>query len=295
MTKQRNVLTQLSDELAAQSVAASRMTVAVRSSGRRLSGIVWQPDVVVTSEQSLATDGGCEVATADKPPMNATFVGGDPGTNVAVLRLDAALPFNPVPTADPRVGSIALVVAADSRGTANVRLALVSAVGPEWHSRAGGKIDRRIVLDASLPPTAEGGPVVAADGALLGMSTLGPRGQVLVIPSATIERIVPRLLKEGRIARGWLGIALHPVAVPENARATAGHESGMMVMSLADGGPAAKAGVKIGDILVTVGETPAAGHLAAVLDADSVGREIGLRVVRDGAIADLQATIAARP
>src|SRR5258708_37398859 len=78
------------------------------------------------------------------------------------------------------------------------------------------------------------------------MSTFGQRGQVIAIPTSTIERIVPLLLKDGRIARGWLGVALQAVAVPDALRESAGQSSGLMVMSVVEDGPAARAGIVAG-------------------------------------------------
>jgi S1-C subfamily serine protease len=132
--------------------------------------------------------------------------------------------------------------------------------------------------------------VLDAKGARLGMSTFGPRGRVLVIPAATVERVLPALLKDGRIARGWLGVGLQAVAVPDALQAEAGQASGAMVMSLVPGGPAAKAGVVAGDIVLTV---DGARKIASAL-AGSIGRTAELRLIRGGAVLSLQATIEAR-
>ena len=130
------------------------------------------------------------------------------------------------------------------------------------------------------------------------MSTFGPRGQVLVIPAATIKRVVPSLLKDGRIARGWLGTALRPVAVPEALSDAAGQSSGLMVMSLTDGGPAATAEIVAGDIILNVDgkSTRRMRNITARLEgADSIGRKVDLRFIRSGAVTSLQATITERP
>jgi S1-C subfamily serine protease len=215
---------------------------------------------------------------------------------VAVLRLAETLPFDRRATpAEPRVGSIALAVAIDPTAGTRVRLGIVGAVGPEWRSRAGGTIERRIVLDMRLAGAEEGGPVVDAEGALLGMSTLGPRGQVLVIPSATLERVVPQLLKDGRVPRAWLGVALQPIAVPDDLREAAGQRGGMMVMSIVEEGAAAKAGVLAGDILLALDGAPLGWRRGPALGSDSIGKDVELRLIRGGAIANLRATIAARP
>src|SRR5439155_26819368 len=129
---------------------------------------------------------------------------------------------------------------------ASARLGLVNLAGSEWHSSRGGLIDRRIVLDLRLAAREEGGPVFDAAGACLGMSTFGPRGQVIAIPTATIERVVPMLLKDGRVARGWLGVALQAVAVPDALRETAEPSTGLRVVSVVEDGPAAQAGIVAG-------------------------------------------------
>src|SRR5205823_7473235 len=107
------------------------------------------------------------------------------------------------------------------------RLGLVRALGPAWHSLAGGLIDRRIELDLRLSARDEGGPVLDAGGALLGMSTAGPRGRGMVIPTATIARVVEPLLATGRVQRGWLGVAMHPVALPSAIAAETGQDRGL--------------------------------------------------------------------
>jgi S1-C subfamily serine protease len=298
MTVSQNILAQLSGALAAQTAAAGRLIVAIRlASGRHLSAILWQPDVIVTSEQSLPQREDFEVVAAGGAVLKAQPAGRDPGTNVAALRLANSIPPVKITAAEAHTGALALAHGADGSGRVRARLGVVNSVGPEWHSRAGGRIDQRIVLDIQLSRAEEGGPVLDATGALLGMSTLGPPGQVLVIPTATIERVVPALLRDGHISRGWLGMALQPVAVPDALREMVGQRSGMMVMSIVEGGPAANAGVMAGDILLTIDGVPARriNKLGAHLDADRIGQGTELRLIRSGAVIALEAIIAARP
>ena len=296
MAKTGSLLAQLSSNLATRTLAASQAVVAISSAGRHSTGMLWAPDVVVTSEQSLSNRGDYEVRAGDTLGASATLAGRDPGTNVAVLRMAEPLSFEGrAASGAAHLGALALAVGADARGAPRVRLGIVSAVGREWHSRAGGTIEQRIVLDMTLDGAEEGGPVVDAEGALLGMSTLGSRGEALVIPSATLERVVPALLQDGRVPRGWLGIALQPIAVPDDLREAAGQGNGMMVMSVTDQGAGAKAGVLAGDILLALGGTPVGRRLAATLGADSIGKDVDLRLIRGGAITTLRATIAARP
>jgi S1-C subfamily serine protease len=132
---------------------------------------------------------------------------------------------------------------------------------------------------------------------LLGISTLGPHGRVLVIPTATVERVIDPLLANGRIARGWLGLALQPVAVPDSLRGAAGQESGLMVMSCVVDGPAATGGIVAGDILLQIAGVPVTRmrRLAEQLGPDSVGRALELKLIRAGTIMSVSVAITARP
>src|SRR5919199_2707378 len=102
----------------------------------------------------------------------------------------------------------------------------------------------------------EGGPVFEAGGGLLGMATAGPDRRGLVIPAATIDRVIGPLLATGRIARGWLGLGPQPVALDDDLAAQSGNRRGLMVMQVAPGGPAASAGLMPGDIIVDLAGTP---------------------------------------
>jgi S1-C subfamily serine protease len=290
-----DVIEQMSEALADR-VAAASYVVAVRAGHRHVSGILWQPEIVVTSEQLLGERTDFTVAHRDAT-VAAKLAGRDPGTNVAVLRLDTPLESvlpQAVPT--PRVGSLTLVLGADAAGQPTGRLAMLHAVGAEWHSQAGGRIDALLRLDARLGAD-EGGPVLTPAGKLLGMSTSGPRRRALVIPTATIERVLPALLADGHVARGWLGVGLQPVAVPESLRDAAGCDSGMMVVSLADGAPAVLAGVLPGDLVLDVDGTPVrrARALAAALGPERIGRPVSLRLLRAGELRTLSVLITARP
>jgi S1-C subfamily serine protease len=293
-----NPLSQLSQAIEAQVAAAQGLAVAVRNtSHRHVSALLWQPDAVVTSEQAIGNRDEYEVVTASGATAAARIAGRDSGTNLLVLRTDTPLATANVPHGTARVGSLALALGADASGATMARLGLVSSVGPQWYSRAGGRLEQRVALDIRLRRTEEGGPVLDAQGALLGMSTLGPPGVVLVIPVATLERVVPRLLSDGQVPRGWLGLGLHPVAVPEPLRADAGEAAGMMVMSIAAGGPGEVAGVKAGDILLTIDGASMRGlrRVIAQLDDESVGKTVALRLIRGGEVLMLNVVITARP
>src|ERR1700716_3535635 len=298
MTDQADLLTKFSNALATRAEAAKNTIVAVRlRHERHLTGMVWRPDVVVASEQSLPRKDDFELVAAGGSVLAAKIAGRDPATNIAVLRLARAIAAPSIAAGDPQTGAGALAIGADGTGGASARFGLVNLAGAEWHSSRGGLIDRRIVLDVSLARREEGGPVFDAAGACLGMSTFGPRGQVIAIPTATVERIVPLLLKDGRIARGWLGVALQAVAVPDALRETADQSSGLMVMSVVEGGPAAQAGMVAGDIILSVDGTSThrLRNIARYFGAGSIGRKADLRLIRSGKVITVQTTIAERP
>ena len=276
-------LEQLSEALADRLAAASPFVVAIRTGRRDYSGILWRDDVVVTSEQILPD-------TTDFTILRA-------GTNVAALRLSQGLGgLLPPLEATPRAGSLALIVGADSNGAPTGRLGMVHATGPAWNSEAGGRIDSLLRLDSRLAAD-EGGPVLTLDNKLIGMSTAGPRRRALVIPAATIDRVLGPLLTEGRVPRGWLGVGLQHVALPERMRDAAGRDAGMMVVGLAPGSPAEHAGVLPGDIILEVDgrQTGRARGLATSLLPDRIGQPATLKLIRAGEVRMVTVTIGARP
>jgi S1-C subfamily serine protease len=298
MAQEPNLLSALSDLLVARFAAASASVAAIRLSERaHLGAILWRQDALVTSEQALPERDALDAVLPDGSRIAGKLAGRDPATNVAVIRLDAPAPAPALSPSAPQVGALVIAAGADEGGRASARLGTVNAVGPEWHSMRGGRIEARIQLDVRLAASEEGGPVFDAAGGWLGMTTFGPRGQVLVIPAATVERIAPALLAGGRVPRGWLGVALRPVAIPDELREPAGEATGLMVMSLSQEGPAAKAGIVAGDIILSVQGTSARRlrSVLAHLGSDSVGKTVVLRVIRGGAVIAVEVSITERP
>lgn len=291
-------LVQFSDALAARVEFTKPTAVALRLAHERyVSGIVWRPDAIVASEQSLPRRDEFEVVIAGGAVTTAKVAGRDSSTNIAVLRVQEPLASSSITTSEARAGAVVIAIGADGTGGASARLGVVNTAGPEWHSSRGGLIDRRIALDVRLARSEEGGPIFDAAGNCIGMSTFGPRGQVLVIPAATIDRIVPTLLKDGRVARGWLGVTLQAVAVPDALRETVDQSSGLMVMSVVETGPAAQAGIVAGDIILSVDRTSTHRFrkIARYFGSESIGRKAELRVIRSGTVVTVKTTIAERP
>jgi S1-C subfamily serine protease len=292
-----NPLISLSEALAERARLARPLVAGIAVPGHRMrTGTLWRKDVVVASEQSFPDAGDAQVTLADGSAFTARVAGRDPGTNVVALSVDGTPDPAPLPVGEPQPGGLALALGADDSGIA-VRLGVIHSVGPSWHSRAGGRIDRRITLDIGVTPREEGGPVLDPGGGLLGISTLGPRGRVLVIPASTIDEVLDPLLSKGRVERGWLGLALQPVLVPEALRAETGQTRGLMVMSVSNEGPAARANLHAGDILVKIaGEgvtSPSA--VAQYLGPDSVGKQVELHLIRADKPFSIALTVGIRP
>jgi S1-C subfamily serine protease len=286
-----NLLQDLSAALTGLLATISSSVVAVQSPSSRSSGFVWRPGLVVTADQALADDGEIVVVLPGSEAVAARLAGRDPSTDVALLRVDRS-DLRPVPLYDASLapGALALVVGSMA-GTATAALGVVSHASGPWRSLRGGEIDARLELGTVMQRQAEGGLALEAGGQAFGMAVFGPRQRVLVIPSATIERVAAKLECHGRIARGYLGLGLQQVAVQD------GDGMGLIVTSVDPKGPAAAADVRQGDILVTWnGEPVRSVHsLLRALGHDSVGRTILLGLRRSGEPAEARLTITERP
>jgi len=301
MTEPTNPLLALSDALSGLVESVANGLVGVLSHGRLVaSGFAWKADAAITASDALEADDEISLLLADGRTLAATLTGRDPSTDVALISVrNGALLSLPSPAGKgARVGGLVLAVGRGREGvTAN--LGVVSTAGGPWQSLRGGSIDGLIRLDMRLEPRREGALVIDAEGAPLGMAVLGPRRRPLVIPMATIERIAPRLLADGRIRRGYLGLGLQSLRLDEAlAQAHAlPSRRGIMVVSLDPNGPARVAGVHVGDIIISLdGEAvPGVRSLYARLTPESVGRNAELKMVRAGQIATATVTIGASP
>jgi S1-C subfamily serine protease len=290
---------QLSNELAALVAAAAQSVLAVHGGGRRpSSGIIWQPGIVVTAEETIVRDADLALTLPGGNQVPATLAGRDPSTDIAVLRYQAtpapkAFATTPFAT-DLRAGHFAVAIGS-AEGEAVATLGIVALAGGAWRSRHGGQIDARLVIDARLPTIAEGGALVSADGSLIGIPVFGPRRRVLAIPAATIARVVPIIEDRGHITRGYLGVGLQrvPLAAAEGAET----RRGAMVVTLDPAGPAKAAGILQGDIIVRLGGSAVTGlrSLYQQLGSDAVGKKMAVDLIRAGVHKTVDVTIAPRP
>jgi S1-C subfamily serine protease len=284
-------LTGISDALAELVARAAPVIVAVHSQGARSSGFLWRPGLVVTASEALSEEGEITVVLPGGESARASVAGRDPTTDVVLLRIDRKhddLPASPA-GAGVRAGMLAVVVGSED-GDPTASLGIVSLARGGWRSLRGGEINARIELDVTMRRSAEGGLALDCAGGVIGMAVFGPRRRVLVIPSATIDRVAQVLDSHGRIARGYLGLGLQVVGVDENG-------TGVMVMGVDARGPGAAAGICQGDVVVAWDGAPISRFrgLLRRLGPDSVGCTVRLLLKRAGKPVEVSLTIGERP
>jgi S1-C subfamily serine protease len=295
------VLAALSDELAEAADRASRSVVAVHARARTTSsGVHWQTGAVVTAAHSIQRDEDITVTLPDGKSVPATLAGADPGTDLAVLRIEAGgLPTAEL--ADPaslRIGHMVLALARDGDGDLGASLGVISALGGAWRTWRGGRVDRLVRLDLELYPGFSGGPLVDARGRIAGVNTSGlSRSMSIALPTTTVERVAAELLAKGHVPRGYLGLGMQPVRLGKPLRSSLGltAETGLILLSVEPDSPAEKAGLLVGDILVKLGETGVGDieDVQAVLGPESVGKPLRAAIVRAGALAERTVTVGA--
>jgi len=287
----------LSNAMAGLVETADPTIVRVEARGRMpASGVVWSPDgVIVTSHHVVERDDNIKIGLADGSSVNATLVGRDPNTDLAVLKAEASglTPATWVDASDLRVGHLMLALGRPGR-TVQATLGIVSALGGSWRPPAGGDIDHYLQTDVVMYPGFSGGPLVDAGGRIAGINSSAlMRGVSVAVPTATVKKAVETIMAHGKMPRGYLGVGIQPVRLPDALQQQTGQETGLMLMSVETGSPAAQGNLLQGDILVTL-DGQAVRHvdeLQALLSSDRTGKPIIARVVRSGQVHDLTVTI----
>jgi S1-C subfamily serine protease len=306
------VLAAFSDQLADAVERAGRSVVRVDARRRQpASGVVWGAGgLILTADHVLEREEDLAVALPGGTAVAATIVGRDPGTDVALLRVDSAdgvdgaglTPIERGPA--PRVGNLALLVARPGRGVATSS-GVVSALGGPGRTWRGGRLEGVIWTDASFYPGFSGGPLVDTAGRMIGMATSQfGSGSGLAIPVETLERVTAALQQHGTVRRGYLGVSSQAVELPEALRqkvaagqnGQAGQESALLVVGVESGGPADRGGVIIGDLLVALGGQPVrtTDDLLGQLGSERVGQATPVKVLRGGEVHELTVTVGQR-
>ena len=296
-------LIELSDALAQSTARAAASAVAVHTESRgSSSGVIWRPGVVVTAEHALRRDEEIHLTLPDARVVSATLAGRDPSTDIAVLKCaeaaTAVSEFGDVASLKP--GSLTLVVGRTRASGPVAGLAVVSLVVAERHTWASASVAPYVRLDIALQPTAAGGVVIDAHGRAVGVATPRfTRSGVIAIPLPTVNRVVDVLLEKGCIPRGYLGVGLQSVRLPDALRQSLGRDEkgAAIVLDVQPNGPAHKAGIVIGDILVSLAGRAVTGleDIYSQLHGEVIAKPLALKFIRGGAIQETNIVVGERP
>lgn len=282
-------LTNLSDELAASVERAGPSVAAVYGGGRIPStGVHWAPGVLVTADHSLRRDEEIRVGLASGETIPAELAGRDPGTDLAVLKIDpAALPALAAARAsNPRPGEVVLAIGRHRDIGVCAAMGILSVAGPGYQTWRGGKLDAFLRLDLELYPGCSGALVSDSRGNALGIATaIHSRFAPVAIPAQTVDRVAAELARRGRVSRGYLGVGMQPVSLPDSA--------GLIVVSLEKDSPALAAGFVIGDILTALDGKPTRDtrDVLSLLTGDNIGKTFSATILRAGERKELHVTI----
>ncbi len=295
------VISDFSKELAAAVQKGGSFTLLVDARRRYpASGIAFAADLVLTADHVVTRDDDLTIGTPDGRSIPAAIAGRDPGSDLAVLRLgEKALAPAKLPEAGAAVGDLVLALGRPSMSGVQASWGIVTAIAGPARTGRGGLLDQYIQTETTPYPGFSGGPLVNTAGEVLGLNTSGlTRGSSLTIPAKVAWRIGDALAKDGTVKRGYLGVRTQPVDLPEATRSLlkSRSEQGLLVLWLEEGGPAEKGGLLVGDILLEV-----AGHIVgdpdelyAALSGETVGKSVGIEVVRGGRVQSLEVKVGER-
>ncbi|MER3554378.1 MAG: signal protein PDZ [Meiothermus sp.] len=290
-----NPISELSNAIASAVETAGESVVHV-SAGRwgGSTGIVWSADghiltaahTLRRSDVSVTLPGGLEVS--------ATLVGRDPSTDLALLKAETDGLTVPqwAETEGLKVGQIVLALGWPGKAV-RASMGILSNLGAEWRTPMGGRLEQYIQPDVSMYPGFSGGPLVDAEGRVLGLNTQAlRRGMALTLGVPTLKRVSERLIQRGGAGRAYLGISAQPVRLPEGAA----QERGLLVVSVEPEGPAAKDGLLLGDVLLEVNgkSLHRMEDLLSALSEMEAGTSANFKLWRGGQAHDLSVTLGER-
>jgi S1-C subfamily serine protease len=296
-----NAATDFSNALT-QAVAKASLSTVLVDARRRYpaSGIVFETDMVLTADHVVTRDDGILVRTESNQQLEASIAGRDPGSDLAVLRLrQSGVGSAALASSLPNVGQLVVALGRPNDAGIQASWGIVTAVGGPARTGRGGLLDQYIQSETTAYPGFSGGPLIDTEGNVLGLNTSGlTRGSSLTIPTAVALRIGHALAKDGSVKRGYLGIRTQQVALDSTVGSAAGlsQESGLLVVWLEPNGPAAKAGLLVGDILVGIAERTVQDpdDIFVALSAETVGKPIDVKVLRGGQAQTLPVSVGMR-
>ena len=295
-------LTRFSEQISAAATQAGASVVTVHAR-RRIpsSGIYWRDGVVVTVDHAIQYEQGITFLSSGGKPIEAKLAGRDPATDLAILKTegsDGSLPQFGDPT-QVKLGHLVLALGRTRQGNLVASSGIIGGLSGESRTWRGGRLDQSIRLDLELYPGFSGGPLVNVEGKILGVNTSGlGGGRPLAIPNTTVNRTVEQLLAKGYVPRPYLGAALQPVRIPDSVRSSLKSSAGgLIVLHVETGGPAEKAGIVLGDVIVELEGKPVPHtyEIRSALASSKVGDILKLKLLRAGTPVDVSVNLAERP
>jgi len=255
------------------------------------SGVLITPDGYIVTNNHVVEDARTlEVRLAVGSSYTAEIVGRDPATDIAVIRIpDAGLPIARLGDSDKlAVGQLAIAIGNPLGFQSTVTAGVISALGRSLRSRNGRLIENVIQTDAALNPGNSGGPLVDSRGSVIGINTAMiqfAQGICFAIPVNTVRWVVTQLLKEGKVTRGYLGINGQAVPLPVQVvrHFRLEQETAVQVLDVIADSPAYAAGMKEGDIIISLGHEPVrtVDDIHRRLTRDAISKPLEITVLRD--------------
>jgi len=293
-TSSLDQLTALSTSLADAVANAARVIAAVNGNQRLASsGVVWRTGIVVTADHTVRRDDDLTVVLPDNRTVPARLAGRDPSTDLAILQADTApgLAAEFAAPASLQVGNMVLAVGRRGENGPCASLGVLSALGGPWRTWRNGNIERFVRADLNLYPDSSGSALVDTAGRVIGINTSGlTRNWSVTVPRETVDAVIDAVLSHGHVTRGFLGVGLHPVRLPDN-------RTGLIVLSTEPDGSAAKAGILIGDVLLALAGKALADtdDVQAHLGPEQVGKALAATVYRGGTLLEIPVVVGTRP
>ena len=298
MSQYDNPLVAFSDAMAEAVARAGAATVLVDARRRHpASGIAISSELVLTADHVVERDEEIHIMLPDGSEKTASLTGRDPGSDLALLRLQDVKLTSAVQSKDEaRVGQLVLALGRPSPEGIQASLGVVSALGGPVRTGRGGMLERYLRTDTIPYPGFSGGPLVDASGEILGINTSGLwQGGSLTIPAGLAWSIANVLDKDGRVKRGFLGVRSQTVALQAAQRQALGRAqtSGLLLIGVEENSPADKGSLLVGDILVSLGGQPVSDpdDLAIMLVGDLVGTATPVQVLRGGQVQSVEVII----
>jgi S1-C subfamily serine protease len=299
-TNDTSLLRTLSDQMADAVEKVSPALVQVNGRQRQPgSGLIIGPDLVLTANHVIERNDNLTIQLHDQRTLPAQFVGRDRGSDLALLRVSDlhTTPATPS-TIEARVGQLTVALGRSNSEGPMASVGIISAIGGPLRTGTGTVLERYIRTDAIPYPGFSGGPLIDTAGHVIGILTTGlANGVPLAIPHAIAQRIADTLAQYGHIKRGYLGMASQLVQIPAAQRGNRSQEQGLLVVSVEDDTPARRAGLLVGDIVLTIdGQTiNDFEDLHLTLNGERVGKAVPVEIIRGGTLQTLSVTIGQRP